>query len=122
MNIHEKLKRLREEKEVTQKEVSDFIGVSERVYGYYEKDRFPKDEITLKKLSDYFNVSINYLLGETDIKEKMQTIYIEHELLIDDQEAYVTFAKDAAKEGIPLDDLRFALDIIKAHKDKNKEK
>jgi len=70
----EKLKELRDEKDLTQKQVADFIGVSERVYGYYEKDRFPKDEIVLKKLASFFNVSLDWLLGNSDIKEPAEKI------------------------------------------------
>ena len=69
MNIHNRLKMLREEKGSLQKEVASYIGVSERVYGFYEKDRFPKDEKVLNKLAEYFDVTIDYLLGKTDSKE-----------------------------------------------------
>ncbi|WP_039652405.1 helix-turn-helix domain-containing protein [Clostridium tyrobutyricum] len=69
MLFGDRLRYLREEKGVTQKELGNFINVSDRVVGYYESnDRFPKDEKTLKKIADYFNVSIDYLLGRTDNK------------------------------------------------------
>lgn len=63
----DKLKILREEKEITQKELGNIIGVSDRVIGYYESnDRFPKEESVLRKISEYFDVSTDYLLGKTD--------------------------------------------------------
>ncbi|MBV4415111.1 helix-turn-helix domain-containing protein [Clostridium tyrobutyricum] len=69
MLFGDRLRYLREEKGVTQKELGNFINVSDRVVGYYEaNDRFPKDEKTIKKIADYFNVSIDYLLGRTDNK------------------------------------------------------
>lgn len=76
MTIHEKLRKLREERDIKQKEVAKYIGVSERVYGYYEKDRFPKDEAVLKKLSDFYNVSVEWLVGasETPNTEKERGI------------------------------------------------
>lgn len=64
--LSKRLKKLREQKEVYQKDVADYIGVSERVYGFYEAGRFPKDEIILTKLADYFNVTVDYLIGRTD--------------------------------------------------------
>lgn len=70
MDIHNRLRKLREEKGSLQKEVAVYIGVSERVYGFYEKDRFPKDENVLNKLAEFFNVTVDYLLGNTDRKEK----------------------------------------------------
>lgn len=69
MLFGDRLKMLREDKDITQKELGAAVGVSDRVIGYYESNnRFPKDEITLKALGDYFNVSVDYLLGRTDIK------------------------------------------------------
>jgi len=70
----EKLRELREEKDLTQKQVADFIGVSERVYGYYENNRFPKDEIILKKLASFFNVSLDWLVGDSTVKEPAEKI------------------------------------------------
>ena len=63
-----RLKDLREEKDVTQKVVADYLGISDRGYGYYESgERFPPQNI-LVKIADYFNVSIDYLLCRTNIK------------------------------------------------------
>lgn len=64
--LSERLKKLREKKEVLQKDVAKYIGVSERVYGFYESGRFPKDESVLIKLAEYFNCTIDYLIGRTD--------------------------------------------------------
>lgn len=67
MSFGDRLRMLREDKDVTQKELGNAVGVSDRVIGYYESnDRFPKDESTLKKLADYFNVPADYLLGRVD--------------------------------------------------------
>lgn len=64
MLFGDRLKLLREDKGITQKELGAIVGVSDRVIGYYESnDRFPKDEYTLKKIADYFDVSADSLLG-----------------------------------------------------------
>ncbi len=69
MLFGDRLKMLREDKDITQKELGVSVGVSDRVIGYYESnDRFPKDENILKAFADYFNVSVDYLVGRTDIK------------------------------------------------------
>lgn len=58
------LKKLRKEKGITQQELGEIIHVSERVIGYYEaNDRFPRDEKILIAIADYFNVSIDYMVG-----------------------------------------------------------
>lgn len=68
MEFNNILKKLREEKEITQIELSKKINVSSRVLGYYESDRFPNDPQILIKLANYFEVSIDYLLGNEKIK------------------------------------------------------
>lgn len=69
MLFGDRLRMLREEKGLTQKELGEIVKVSERVIGYYEaNNRFPKDENTLKRMADYFNVSVDFLIGRTDIR------------------------------------------------------
>ena len=59
----EKLLFLREQLNVTQKAVADYIGLSRQAYAHYEfGDRYP-DLKTLCKLADFFGVSVDYLLG-----------------------------------------------------------
>lgn len=71
MLFGDRLRNLREEKNITQQKLGEIIGVSARVVGYYESnDRFPKEEQILKNIADYFNVSTDYLLGK--ITEKWQ--------------------------------------------------
>lgn len=75
MTFGERLKKLRIEKGITQEKLGNIIGVSDRVIGYYEADnRFPKDDILLNKIADYFEVSLDYLLGRTDNKKMVQDI------------------------------------------------
>ena len=62
-------KELIKEKNVTQKDVAKYLRVSDRLVVYYENgQRTPPPDI-LEKIADYFNVSVDYLLGRTDIKE-----------------------------------------------------
>ena len=59
----EKLLFLREQLNVSQKAVADYIGLSRQAYAHYEfGDRYP-DLKTLCKLADFFGVSVDYLLG-----------------------------------------------------------
>lgn len=70
MRFGDRLKELREEKGITQKELGKVINISDRVIGYYEaNDRFPKDESILRMIADYFDVSVDYLLGRTNIRK-----------------------------------------------------
>lgn len=65
----DRLKLLRKNSGYTQKELGEKLNVSGRVIGYYESnERFP-DKDTLTDIADFFNVSVDYLLGRTDIKK-----------------------------------------------------
>lgn len=60
-----RIKYLRKEEKLTQEQLGKYIGFSANAIGQYETGiREPNFE-TLIKLADYFNVSIDYLLGRT---------------------------------------------------------
>lgn len=70
----DKLKQLRNSHNLTQKELGEKFNLSQRVIGYYEKnERFP-DQTTLLKIAEYFDVSIDFLLGRTDYKHNHDDI------------------------------------------------
>lgn len=57
-----KLRDLRIKKNITQKELSKHLGVSDRTVGYYETgERIPPADVLIK-IANYFNVSLDYLL------------------------------------------------------------
>lgn len=60
-----RLKELRIAKGMTQNELAKVIGYSSLSYARYEKGECEPDISTLCKLADYFNVSVDYLLGRT---------------------------------------------------------
>ena len=62
----EKLKQLRKIKGVTQKQVSIGTGLSERQYQEYEYGKVKPSFDALIALADYFDVSLDYLMGRTD--------------------------------------------------------
>ncbi len=62
----ERVKELRKKAKLTQKQVGEILGVNQRTYSNYEigdRDMSPE---TLIKLADYYDVTIDYLLGRTD--------------------------------------------------------
>ena len=61
--IEMKLRELREQKGVTQKEVADAIGCTATVYSRYERGEREPDISTLCSLADYFEVSTDVLIG-----------------------------------------------------------
>ncbi|EGT0013131.1 helix-turn-helix transcriptional regulator [Clostridium perfringens] len=72
--LNNRLKSLRNEKVVLQKDVAEYLKISTSAYGFYEQGKRIPDVETLNKLSDYYNVSIDYLLGKSNIKESAEAI------------------------------------------------
>ncbi len=62
MNFNERLKKLREERGIYQKDVAKAIGTSVVSISYYEKGTKSPGRETLIKLADYFGVTTDFLL------------------------------------------------------------
>ena len=71
MSIGEKIYRLRTEKNITQEDVAFELGVSRQSVSKWETDQAIPDLDKIKMLCEYFNVSIDYLLG---IEKEKQSI------------------------------------------------
>lgn len=74
MGFAKRLSELRNEFKLTQKELADKLGVSRGTIGMYEIGQRDPDTDTLLKLSELFNVSVDYLLGQTDIRNPADEI------------------------------------------------
>lgn len=66
--LGERIKKLREEKEISQKSLSNYLGVSPSTIGMYEQDRRTPDSDMILKIANYFDVTTDYLLGASEIK------------------------------------------------------
>lgn len=64
-----RIKELRTERGITQADLAKILKISDRAVGYYENGDREPDYSTLLKIADYFDVSIDYLLGASDIKK-----------------------------------------------------
>lgn len=64
--IGQQLKQLRELHNLTQKDVAAALNITQTSYSYFENNKRSPDYITLKRLADYFNVKMSFLLGETE--------------------------------------------------------
>ena len=61
--LHQRLRTLRENINLMQKEVAASLKINQVTYNRYEKGEREPDNDTLKKIADFFNVSTDYLLG-----------------------------------------------------------
>lgn len=73
-----RLKELREEFQVTQKQLSEYLHVKQNTYSQYENEQRQLPLEALISLAKYYDVSTDYILGLTDVDapypRKMQCI------------------------------------------------
>ncbi|MCL2772529.1 MAG: helix-turn-helix transcriptional regulator [Oscillospiraceae bacterium] len=70
ITLSQRLKNLRNEKNLTQMDIAGVIDISLRAYRYYETGEREPTVSTIIKFCEYFQVSSDYLLGLSDIKNK----------------------------------------------------
>ena len=61
-----RIKNLRVDNDLTQKQLSQFLNISQVAYSYYELNKRTIPLELLSKLADFYNTSIDYLLYRTD--------------------------------------------------------
>ena len=66
MNLSNRLKELRQQSNASQQELADLLGVSTRAWRFYESGDREPNIAGLITLADYFNVSLDYLVGRSD--------------------------------------------------------
>lgn len=66
MSFGERLKRLRKKRKITQKDLANVLGVDNTTISKWESDIYEPEMTAINKIADYFNVTVDYLLGRTD--------------------------------------------------------
>ena len=64
-----RIRDLREDKDLKQKDLAEYLQVHQTTYSDYELGRLNVPVAVLHKLADFYGVSIDYLLGRTDVKD-----------------------------------------------------
>lgn len=66
--IYENLKNLREDNDKKQQEIADYLNIKQTTYSKYELGKINIPVEVFCKLADYYDVSVDYLLGRTPKK------------------------------------------------------
>lgn len=66
MKLPNRLKKLRQTNDVSQQELADLLGISTRAWRFYESGDREPNIAGLIALADYFDVSLDYLVGRSD--------------------------------------------------------
>lgn len=64
----ENIRSLRIDNGYTQQQIADYLNVKQNTYSQYEVGTLNYSVDTLMKLADFYHVSVDYLLGRTDVR------------------------------------------------------
>lgn len=66
------LKSLRKEYGISQQILADTLCISQQSVNHYENREIEPDIATLSQMADYFETSIDYIVGRTDVRRKIE--------------------------------------------------
>lgn len=69
------LKKLREEAGITQRALAEAIAVSQQSINKYENHNIEPDIATMIQIAKLFNTSVDYLVGHSDIRRKIEVVH-----------------------------------------------
>ena len=86
MTMVENLKKLRNKANISQQQLADVIGVSQQSINKYENHGVEPDIATMIAIAEYFKTSVDYLIGNTDIERRIETV---HRFDLNEEEKYM---------------------------------
>ena len=67
--IYPHIRDLREDADLTQRQVAEYLMCDQSLYSKYERGERPVPLEVLERLADYYHTSIDYLVGRTRVRE-----------------------------------------------------
>ena len=71
IQVKSRIRDLREDNDLTQQQVADAIGITQRKYSYIETETQPLTADILIKLADFYDTNIDYILLRTELKSRI---------------------------------------------------
>lgn len=109
---------LRKQHNLSMKELGKIVGVAESTISLYENEKREPDLATLTRIADYFNVSVDYLLGREAEQEAQTT----RPLQIPDKYKDVLVAFHGGADDLTQDDIDDVVKYIEFLKNRKKNK
>lgn len=113
-DIGVKLQKIRTDKGLSQKEVSDIIGISRAALSYYESGQRTPDIAILYRLCRFYEISIDYLMGMKDTPEPQYSYSVVNDI------TDIGLTTDALNHLISDPDLTELINDLLCHKDLSK--
>ena len=67
--VYIRIRNLREDKDLTQTELANYLSITQRTYSRYENGERAIPIDILSKLADFHNTSVDYLINRTNIQK-----------------------------------------------------
>lgn len=121
-NLSTRIKNLRLESDLTQEQFGKIFGIVKSTVSLYENGKSTPDDETKKKIAEYFNVSLDYLMGFSDIRNPYTNDKGPDEV----DEFLLELKEEMEKQGLEFDetspkDLVEAYKLLKEFKERIKE-
>ncbi|WP_175471414.1 helix-turn-helix domain-containing protein [Fontibacillus panacisegetis] len=68
--MYKRIRGLREDRDLNQQQLAHYLNISQATYSRYENGNLDVPSSVLIKLSEYYGVSIDYILGQTNISKR----------------------------------------------------
>ena len=83
-----RIRELRKQKKITQRELAKHLQIADSTLSYWEQGKYEPDIHALRHLSKFFNVSIDYIIGEVisddaEVSKTFDTFVSENKILYD---------------------------------------
>ncbi|AMA74192.1 MULTISPECIES: helix-turn-helix domain-containing protein [Aneurinibacillus] len=117
--LGDRLKKLRQQKNLTQEEIAKHLNISRGTYAHYEINKRQPDFATLQKFADFFNVSTDYLLGRIDDPVSPPYILRDPSIDISSYEGYEELSPQ--EQEIVKEQVRNTIKMLKKLKQDNKQ-
>lgn len=91
--INQRLKQLRAENNLTQTNLADILGIAKTTLAAYEQGKSEPSNETILKIADYFNVSTDFLLGNSNYKNTQEEFDFKDAIILSEEEELLTLFK-----------------------------
>ena len=103
-NLSLRLRNIRQENNLTQQEFGKIFGVGKTTVSMWETGNSSPDDEIKSKIADYFDVSVDYLLGRTEVKK---------------YDAEISAFSTISTDGVSDEDIEAVRSIVEALKKKH---
>ncbi len=113
---------LRDKYELTQAELAEKLGISRAALSHYEKNRREPDVQILTKIADYFHVTVDYLIGRTNLPHTnldMEVKQFVDDLELSDEELLTKFTLTVDGRKLTEEEARRFIAFVRAERTMN---